>query len=45
MFERIRSDFECLKGQDQNSNVSKDRTRISMFEGIRSKYLCLEGLG
>ena len=30
MFGRIRSEFECLERQGQNSNVWKDRARIPM---------------
>ena len=32
MFSRVRSEFQCLEGEDQNSNFLKDKTRIAMFE-------------
>ena len=43
MFGKIRTEFRCLKGYGQNSNVSKDKVRIPMFGRIRSEFKCLEG--
>ena len=43
MFKRIRSEFQCLEGQDKNSNVWKDKVRIPMFGKIRPEFQCLEG--
>ena len=31
MFGRIRSEFQCLVGYGENSNVWKDKARIPMF--------------
>ena len=45
MFKRIRSEFQCLEGQDKNSNVWKDKVRIPMFGKIRPEFQCLEGQG
>ena len=43
MFGRIRSDFECLEGSDQNANVWKDSARIPMFGRIGPELKCFEG--
>ena len=31
MFQRIRSELQCLKGREKNSNIWKKRIRIPMF--------------
>ena len=38
MFGRIRPEFQCLEGKDQNSKVWKDKVRIPMFERIRPEF-------
>ena len=38
MLGRIRSEFVCLEGQSQNSNVWKDKVKILMFERIRQAF-------
>ena len=43
MFGRIRPEFQCLEGKDQNSKVWKDKVRIPMFERIRPEFQCLKG--
>ena len=50
MFERIRSDCQCLVGYSQNSNVWKDtvwkdRAKIPTFKTIRQQFQCFEGSG
>ena len=42
MLKRIRSKFQCLKGEGQNSNVWNDKMRIPMFGRIKSEFKCLE---
>ena len=42
IFRRIRPKCQCLEGYGQISNVSKNRTRILMFEGIKAEFQCLE---
>ena len=41
IFRMIRSEFQCLEGLDQNSNVWKDKVRIPMIEKIRSEFQSL----
>ena len=41
----IRPEFQCLKGEGQNSSARKDKTRIPMLGRIRPAFQCLEGLG
>ena len=43
MFRRTRSEFQCLEGLGQNSNVWKDKVRILMFGRIGSKFQGLKG--
>ena len=43
MLGRITSEFECLEGQDQNSNVWNDRSGIPMFGRIGPEFQRLEG--
>ena len=43
MLGRIRSEFVCLEGLGQNSNVSKDKVRIPMFERIGQEFQCFQG--
>ena len=46
MFRRTRSEFQCLEGLGQNSNVWKDRAKIPEFERIREdtgEFQCMEG--
>ena len=38
MFGGVRSEFQCLQGYGQNSNVWKDNDRIPIFEGIRPEF-------
>ena len=38
MFGGIRSEFQCLKGYGQNSNVWKDKDKIPLFGGIKRKF-------
>ena len=55
MFVRRGPKFQCLEGQSQNFNDSKDKKKKSnawkykvrnpMFGRIRSEFQCLEGLG
>ena len=45
MFGRIRPEFQCLKGYNQNSNVWKNKGRIPMFGMIRTEFQCLGGHG
>ena len=45
MFERIRSEFQCLEEYDPNSRVLNDRTRILLFGRIRTELQCVEGNG
>ena len=42
-FGRIGKEMQCLKGEGQNSNVWKDKERITMFEWIRQEFTCLKG--
>ena len=42
MFERIRSELQCLEKQDQNSSVWKDKVTIPMFGTISVEFQCLE---
>ena len=42
-FGRIRPEFQCLEGQEQNSNVWKDKVRIPMFGRIGPKFKSWEG--
>ena len=52
MFERIRPEFQCFRGirsefqslkiNGQDSNVWKDKDRIPMSANIRTDYQCLE---
>ena len=37
MFGRIRSKFQCLEGEGQNSNVWTDEKRIPMYGRIRAR--------
>ena len=43
MFGRFRSEFQCLEGLGQNSNVWKDKDRILMFGNIGPKFQGLKG--
>ena len=48
MFEKIRSEFQCLKGESPDSNFwkdkkRKDKVRIPMFERREPKFQFLEG--
>ena len=43
MFRRIRQEWQCLEGSDQNFNVSEDKVRIPVFGRSRSEVQCLEG--
>ena len=43
MFERIKWEFQCLKGKDKNSNLQKDRVGIPVFKRTRLKFQCLKG--
>ena len=36
MFGKIKSEFPCFKGEGQNSNVSRDKTRNPLF--VRSVW-------
>ena len=38
MFERITSEFQCLEGLGQNSNVWKDKDRIQMCGRIGQEF-------
>ena len=42
MFGRIRSEFECLKGEGQNSNDLKDKIRILILGEIRPEFQWFE---
>ena len=41
MFGRIRSEFQCLERQGENSNVWKHKARIPMFGKIKSEISML----
>ena len=43
MFGRIRPESQCFEGYGQNSNVSKDETKIPKFGRIKSEIQCLDG--
>ena len=43
MFGKIRSEFECLEGLGQNSNVWKDKFRIPVFGRMETEFQCLKG--
>ena len=43
MFKRIRQEFQCLEGWGTNSNVWKDKTRISMFRKKGQEFQGMEG--
>ena len=45
MLRRIRPEFKCLQGQDQNFNISKVEVKIPMFGKERSEFVCLERQG
>ena len=40
MFGRIRSEFQCFEGKDQNSKVWTDKVKIPMFGRIRAEFQC-----
>ena len=37
MFIKIGLEFQCLEGQENNSNAYRNRARIAVFERIRVK--------
>ena len=43
MFERIRSEFQCLEGLGQTSNVWKGKVRIQMLGRVGPEIQYLEG--
>ena len=43
MFVRREPKFQCLEGQSQNFNDSKDKRKNLMGGSIRSEIKCLEG--
>ena len=45
MLERIRPQFQWVKGQGRNNNVWKTRARNPVFERIGPKFQCLKGKG
>ena len=45
MFECRELEFQCLKGNGRNSNVNKNRARITMFERTRSEFQCFKNYG
>ena len=42
MFGRIRKEFQCLEGQEKNSNIWKNGIKSPVFGRIRSEFECLE---
>ena len=42
MFTKMRPEFQSSEGQDQNSNVIKNRARIPVLGRIRSEFQCLQ---
>ena len=40
MLGRIRSEFQCLKKQGQNSNDRKDKITMPMFTKIGPEFQC-----
>ena len=42
IFERLGPEFQCLKGQGNNSNALQDRTEIKMFIKTAPELKCLK---
>ena len=40
MFGRIRSEFQCLEGKDQNSKAWTDKVKIPVFGRVRAEFQC-----
>ena len=38
---QIRPEFYCLEGEEQKTDVYKNRTRILIFGRIRSEFQCI----
>ena len=45
MFGGIGQELQCLEGQENNCNVSKDKATILIFERIRLEFQCLKEKG